>query len=74
MVILENQSTTTNKHALPCLVEGKPDMQSMDTNSQGLFKVDREVYNPYFLIVGFAMAQAMHNHIYLLMSCRSFGN
>ena len=47
------------------MVEGIPNIKSMDIDSQGLSKVDRLMYSPYFLIAGLVMEKAMHNFIYL---------
>lgn len=48
--ILNNQSTTTKTYSLPCLVEGRPNMYSIEMDSQRLFKVSRGVYRPFFLM------------------------
>jgi hypothetical protein len=64
---------TTKTQSFSLLVDGRPDMQSMEMDSHGLSGAGRGVYKPCFLVVGLAIAQAMQDLIYLLTSCRSFG-
>ena len=48
-------------------------MECIEIDSHGLLGVSRGVYNPYFLMDGLEMVQEVHDQIYLLTSCRSFG-
>ena len=73
IAILENLSMTTNTQSLPCLVEGRPDRQSIEVDSQGWMGVGRGLYKPLFLIFGLAMAQLVQDLIYFSTSYRIFG-
>lgn len=52
MAIVENISMTTNTQSLPCLVEGRTDIFSMDMDSQGRLGAGKGMYRPCFLMVG----------------------
>jgi hypothetical protein len=51
IAILEKRSTTTKTQPLPLLVDGRPDMLSIEMDSHGLSGVGRGVYKPCFLVV-----------------------
>jgi hypothetical protein len=59
IVILENQSITMKTESFPCLVEGRPDMYSIEMGSQGLSGVERGVYITCLLMDGLEMVQAV---------------
>ena len=73
IAILEKRSTTTKTQSFPLLVYERPNMYSIEMYSHGLSGVGRGVYRPYFLVVGLEIAQAVQDLIYLLTSCRIFG-
>jgi hypothetical protein len=52
IVILEKQSTITKTQSFPLLVDGNPNMHSIEMDSYGLLGVGREVYRPCFFVVG----------------------
>ena len=56
IAILEKRSTTTKTQAFPLLVDGRPDIYSIEMDSHGLSGVDTGVYMPYFLVVDLAIA------------------
>jgi hypothetical protein len=72
IAILEKRSKTTKTQSFPHLVDGRPDMYSIEMDSHGLSGVGRGVYMPCFLVVGLEIAQAMQDLIYLLTSYHSF--
>jgi hypothetical protein len=59
ITILEKQSTTTKTQSFPLLVDGRPDMYSIEMDSHGLSGVGRGVYRPCFLVVSLEIAQAV---------------
>jgi hypothetical protein len=59
ITILEKWSTTTKTKSFPHLVDGRPDMWSIEMDSHGLLGVGRGVYKPYFLMVGLEIEQAV---------------
>ena len=73
IAILENLSTTINTQSLPCLIEGRPDIQSMEMDSHCWLGIGRGVYRLCFLMVGLVMVQTMQNLIYLPTSSQSLG-
>lgn len=56
MAILENLSMSIKTQLFSCLVEGRPNMLSMEINSQGQLGVGQGVYMPCFLMDGLVMA------------------
>jgi hypothetical protein len=72
IAILENRSTTTKTYSFPFLVEGRPDMYSIEMDSKGFAGVGRGVYMPCFLMVGLVMVQVVQELIYLMTSYQSF--
>ena len=72
ITILEKRSKTKKTQSFPCLVDGRPDMYSIEMDSHGLSGVQRGVYRPCFLVVSLAIVQAVQDLIYLMTSYQSF--
>ena len=64
--ILEKRSTTTKTQSFPCLVDGSPDMLSIEIDSHGLSGVGRGVYKLCLLVVDLAILLGM---CYILCMC-----
>jgi hypothetical protein len=56
MTIFKNRSMNTNTQLFPCLVDGRQDMKSIKTDSQGFLGVGIGVYKTCLLMDGLEMA------------------